>query len=459
MQSTFPIPTLTLGLACWAIGIGLSLRQREPGHQRGRVAGASALASLCALATLALSRHSGGGRLADPWLSFLGADQKISLVLCLISVITTALVVLAPRRDSGGASLAGLLLIAASAAWTYCSNSLPLAAIGWGVSILPLSMRSLGGGTNLKPVQLFLGLSTILAVGTLLAAGTHPGPVTLGLLVLVVALRKGLFPMHPWLVSAFERGPLLATGLVFNTHFGAALLTRPELSPLFEKHPFVLDIVSYGALLTALISSVRGFSETMPRRLIALVCLSQASFILAGLATATDAGVTGAWVHWLVVVTASTGLIAILRILEVRVMDVAQPEGELGLAVRAPRLATGFLVCSLALIGLPGTLGYCAEDLLFHGALTTHPILGVILPLATAFNAINLFRLYSLLFLGVLPKRVIDVPDALRRERWPLAACMLILVVGGIAPGRIISAMSASKSPAASVPSLPGHAH
>jgi len=139
-----------------------------------------------------------------------------------------------------------------------------------------------------------------------------------------------------------------------------------------------------------------------------------------------------------VVTAASSGLIAIVRILEVRVMDVTNPESDLGLAVRAPRLATFFLICGLALIGLPGTLGYCAEDLLFHGALASHPILGVTLLVATAFNAINLVRLYSVLFLGVLPKHVIDIPDALPRERWPLTACVVFLIAGGILPGKII---------------------
>jgi NADH:ubiquinone oxidoreductase subunit 4 (subunit M) len=43
-------------------------------------------------------------------------------------------------------------------------------------------------------------------------------------------------------------------------------------------------------------------------------------------------------------------------------------------------------------------------------------------------------RLYSVLFLGVLPKNVIEVPDALPRERWPLTALMMILIVGGLYP-------------------------
>jgi len=441
-METLSFPTLTVGLIAWIAGIVLSLRLPDQKQRRGVAAASALLSAVCALTTGLQVQRAHGMHLSDPWLGFLGADVKGALILTLLSAITAGLAILAPRRDCGGRALAGLLLIGASAQIAYCASNLRWFAIGWVLSVLPVCLSFFGGGLNLRPVTGFITVSTALGVGAMFALGSSPGAGVFALVLVAVAFRKGLFPVHSWLISAFERGPLLATGLLFNTHFGAALLTRPEVSPLFEKYPTALDLVSYSALFTALVTSIRCFTERTPRRLIALICLSQASFILAGLVTSNEAGVTGAWVHWLVVVTASTGLIAILRILEVRVMDVVKPEGQLGLAVRAPRLATGFLVCSLALIGLPGTLGYCAEDLLFHGALSSHPFLGVVLPLATAFNAINLFRLYSLLFLGVLPKRVIDVQDALNRERWPLVACILILVASGIAPGRIITAMS-----------------
>jgi NADH-quinone oxidoreductase subunit M len=174
-------------------------------------------------------------------------------------------------------------------------------------------------------------------------------------------------------------------------------------------------------------------------RVTALIAVSQASFILAGLATRNMAGVTGALVHWMVVSAASMGMACVLRAVEVRVADALAPSGPLGLAVRAPRLAVFFLVCGLALIGLPGTLGYCAEDLLFHGALESHPLLGVALPLATALNAVHIMRMYGMLFLGVLPKGVPNVPDVLVRERWALSAFVVFLVACGIVPRLLLA--------------------
>jgi NADH-quinone oxidoreductase subunit M len=186
------------------------------------------------------------------------------------------------------------------------------------------------------------------------------------------------------------------------------------------------------------IASLRSFAEKKPRRLLAYLCISQASFMLAGITTANAEGITGALTHWLVVAAASTGLICIVRALEVRVSRSEDPLMHLGLAAKAPRLATFFLICGLALVGLPGTLGYCAEELIFHGMLQNHLVAGIVLLVATVFNAINLLRLYNTLFLGVLPKHVINIPDALPRERWPLTVCIVFLILGGLLPSTII---------------------
>jgi NADH-quinone oxidoreductase subunit M len=318
-------------------------------------------------------------------------------------------------------------------------------AIGWWLTSLPFVLGLFGKDASRGRTQGFLIASSLALTAALVLLHqvqlddlSHASRWVFGLLIAAVVLRKGIFPFHGWRLRAFEDGPLLPTALLFNAHLGALLIARSEATALPQMALHALDLLCLAALVTALVTSVRGFIETKPRRVLALLSTSQASFILAGFATAQAEGITGALIHWLVVSAATTGLACILRVLEVRVTEAADPRCFLGLAVKAPRLATFFLVCGLALIGLPGTLGYCAEDLLFHGALERHPWLGIALPLATAFNAIHLMRLYSLLFLGALPKHVTDIPDALPRERWPLAAVMVLLIGGGLLPSQVI---------------------
>ena len=437
------LPFISIGIASLALGAFISLRGKNP----RRVAVVSALVSLvCFLFAVREVGTAGHGRLFDPLMPWFDADGLDAVPMAFFAALTMIFVTLAPKRDSAGSALAGMLIVSAATQIAYAGANLAVLAGGWWLTSVPFMLGMFGKYPGQKIANGFLIASCVALTAAIAVLHTtqiddlsHTTMLAFGLLILAVILRKGVFPLHGWMISAFEHGPLLPTALLFNGHLGALLIARSEATALPQTARHALNILGLIALATTLITSVRGLVEKKPRRLLAYLCLSQASFILVGLATANDEGITGALVHWLVVSTASAGLICIVRVLEVRVSDIEDPSGHLGLATQAPRLATFFLVCGLALIGLPGTLGYCAEDLLFHGALENHPWVGLCLPVATAFNAINLMRLFGILFLGVLPKHVIAIPDALPRERWPLAACVVFLIAGGLAPSAVIA--------------------
>lgn len=435
-------PFLSLGIASLLAGAWFSLRGQNP---RNTAIGSGILSLICFLLATREVGLADHGRLFDPLLSWFDADGLDAVPMVFFAALTLVYITVAPKRDSDGSALAGMLIISAATQIAYAGSNLAVLAAGWWLTSVPFLLGMFGKHPGQKFANAFLiGSCAALTVGIAVLHTTaiddlsHASMFAFGLIILAVILRKGVFPMHGWMVSAFEQGPLLPTALVFNGHLGALLIARSEATALPQTLKHALDILGIVALATTLITSVRGLVEKKPRRLLAYLCLGQASFILVGLATANAEGITGALIHWMVVAAASTGLICIIRVLEARVSVIEDPSGHLGLGAKTPRLATFFLVCGLALVGLPGTLGYCAEDLLFHGALESHPWVGLCLPVATAFNAINLLRLFSILFLGLLPKHVIDIPDALPRERWPLVACAVFLIFGGILPGTII---------------------
>jgi NADH-quinone oxidoreductase subunit M len=258
-------------------------------------------------------------------------------------------------------------------------------------------------------------------------------------LILAAILRTGLFPFHGLVVSRFENGPLLPAGLLLNAQLGAFLAVRWAI-PLFpEIAQSVVPWLGMLALVSTIGTAILGTVEKEPRRLLALIFVSQSSAILAGLVTARPEGTMGGLVQWIVLGVASTVMIAICRAIEVRIDQPLAGEGLLGLTAHMPRLAVFFAVSALSIVGLPGTLGFPGEDLLIHGVLSAYPILGILLPAAIAINAYHAYKLFSRLFLGAPVTAWSGTSDALPRERWAFSVCLAILVFGGLLPSKVVS--------------------
>ncbi len=254
--------------------------------------------------------------------------------------------------------------------------------------------------------------------------------------------RKGICPAQAWVADAADSGPAIPTALLLNGHFGALMVAK-LIVPLFPHATRDLfPVLSYLALATALYVAIRALTENSPRRLLAFLSLSQSACILAGLESRTAEGMTGALVHWFVVTVSTMGLFGILRLLEVRFGENLTASTHLGLAEHAPRLAVFFVIFGLALVGLPGTLSFCSQDLLIHGTLASHPLTGLLLPVAIAMNAVSMFRLFTRLFLGKRRTGFTVMADALPRERWILTAGVLFVVLGGLFPNAIVAPAS-----------------
>lgn len=364
-------------------------------------------------------------------------DSLALVSMSSFAVLWAVTVAAAPRRDREGPGRWELICLLAGTLLAYAAAELPVFLAGWTLTVLPYWR----GGQRGPRLALAAG-TALLALGCLLttlpnAAGY--APVAFGAFVLAVLLRKGIFPVHFWTLDAFEHLRLPALGLFLNSHLGGYLLIRfaiPQFPGLAAEW---LPQVSLLALVTSVFMAVAGLAVAQPRRVLGLLWISQGSFILAGFATSTQEGITGALLHWWVVAFATTGMISIYRSLEARTTAVRSQSGFQGLGAHAPRLAVFFAVCGLALVGLPGTLGFVAEDLLFHGALEAHPLLGVALPLATALNAITVLRLFVTLFMGKRAIHVPAIPDALPAERLAFTVVVLLLVFGGLAPAVLVA--------------------
>jgi NADH-quinone oxidoreductase subunit M len=388
-------------------------------------------------------------------------------LMVLYSCLAVAATLVLPRRDCTPSTISGILFVLGTTLLAYSTENLLVLLAGWILSTLPFFLAGWCGVRAWRPRAALLvsGIALALAIAAI-ASGGHamsieglrgrgPGGMTVfGLLVVAVMFRKGVCPAHAWVADAVEDGPAIPTALLLNGHFGALLVAK-LIVPLFPNTARDLfPLLSYLALATALYVAIRALTENSPRRLLAFLALSQSASILAGLESRTAEGISGALVHWFVVTASTMGLFGVLRLLEVRFGENLTASRHLGLAEHAPRLAVFFIVFGLALVGLPGTLSFCSQDLLIHGTLASHAQTGLLLPIATAMNAVSVLRLFARLFLGKRRTGFTVMADALPRERWILSAGVLFVVLGGLFPSAIVALRPLETKAAAALPTL-----
>jgi NADH-quinone oxidoreductase subunit M len=412
-------------------------------HRHTRVIGFIASAVSVLASTLLLQASPAG-------------ESLYQALMLLFSCLALGATLVIPRRDCNPAAIGGILFLLGSTLLAYSTQNVLVLLIAWVLSTIPFSVeRWLRAGSwrpqtalMISSIAVGLAIALIAASGNAVSIdslkGRSPGGMAaFWLLVVAVMFRKGICPAHAWVADAAESGSAIPTALLLNGHFGALLVAK-LIVPLFPHTANNLfPVLSYLAIATALYVGIRALTENSPRRLLAFLALSQSACILAGLESRTSEGITGALVHWFVVTVSTMGLFGILRLLEVRFGENLTASRHLGLAEHAPRLAVFFVVFGLALVGLPGTLSFCSQDLLIHGTLASHPLTGLLLPIATAMNAVSVFRLFTRLFLGKRRTGFTLMADALPRERWILTAGVLFVVLGGLFPNVIVAQRSA----------------
>ena len=102
-----------------------------------------------------------------------------------------------------------------------------------------------------------------------------------------------------------------------------------------------------------------------------------------------------------------------------------------------PTLAACFGLFAAAGVGMPGTAGFVADDLLLHTLWMQSPAATVSAIVSAALLAVASLTAYSKIFLGRRTTRLL-APDLSLRERAVAVMLLAALVILGVAPGTLL---------------------
>jgi len=202
-------------------------------------------------------------------------------------------------------------------------------------------------------------------------------PVILPALVFVAvgfAFKIGAVPFHQWAPDAYEGAPTPVTAFlsVCPKIAGFAVILRVLLTAL---PPLSLEILGgdWRALLMAISAITMTFGnlvamwQTNIKRLLAYSSIAQAGYILIGVVSASERGVTAVLLYLAAYAVTNLGAFAVVIAFSNQTGS-DEIEDYAGLHKRAPGLALILIVCLLSLAGIPLTAGFIGKLWLFSAA-------------------------------------------------------------------------------------------
>jgi len=184
-----------------------------------------------------------------------------------------------------------------------------------------------------------------------------------------LAVRTPLFPLHGWLPNMAQHGliavaPALMVGVKVGI-YGMLRFVLP-LTPTAVAYwqPYVVGFAMAGVFFTAALA----FQQSDLRRLLAFAVVSHTSLLVIGVFSLHESGIQGAVLLAANFGLAVTGMWFIVGFVFRRTGTTELHELS-GLFERIPFLAIAFLVCGLAIVGMPGTPGFDAAHLVLEAAI------------------------------------------------------------------------------------------
>ncbi|MEM7209707.1 MAG: monovalent cation/H+ antiporter subunit D family protein [Pseudomonadota bacterium] len=234
-----------------------------------------------------------------------------------------------------------------------------------------------------------------------------------GFIIVGLALKAAIFPLHVWLPNAYTFAPHVVTVFIAacSTKVALYVLLRFDfivLQPNLSDHEmrFVSFLLPLSVLAVLLASAVAVFEANL-KRLLAWSSVAQIGYIVMGASLLSHAGVSAALLHMFNHALAKGALFLSLACLALSVSSL-RIEHIGGIAKRMPWTMAAFAVGGISLIGVPGTAGFISKWYLISAALDFEPVGGLlvaIILISSLMSVIYIWRVVERAYFGDMERQ------------------------------------------------------
>jgi NAD(P)H-quinone oxidoreductase subunit 4 len=336
------------------------------------------------------------------WLPTLGLSWAVSVdglsvpLVILAGLVTTLSIFSSWQVDRKPRLYYCLMLLLYSAQiGVFVAQDLVLLFIMWELELIPIYLLvSIWGGPSRQysatKFLLYTATASVFILVAALGMGLYGGNITfdmaeLGLkhypLALEIPLYAGLliafgaklavFPLHTWLPDAHGEASapvsMILAGVLLK--MGAYGLIRLNMELLSDAHIYFAPALAILGVVNIIYGAFNSFAQTNMKRRLAYSSVSHMGFVLLGITSFTDVGMSGAMLQMI-----SHGLIAsvlffLAGVTYDRTHTMSMKEMG-GIAQVMPKVFALFTVSALASLALPGMSGFVSELAVFIGMAT-----------------------------------------------------------------------------------------
>ncbi len=236
-------------------------------------------------------------------------------------------------------------------------------------------------------------------------------------IVVGIALKLALFPLHLWLPNAYKYSPsvisvfLAATAtkvavyIMLRMVFGVFSNDFVRITP--TDHMFLLLGV-FGVIL----ASVAAIYQTDVKRLLAYSSIAQVSYMVLGMGLASVLGITATLVHVFNHALMKGALFMACGALVYRVGS-SRFEKLNGLGRQMPWTFTAIFIAGLSLIGIPGTAGFISKWYFVRAALEQQSwFIALVILLGSLLAVVYMWKIVEVMFLRPVSDTALSVKEA-----------------------------------------------